>query len=78
MPPEHIASYLSGQVIGTEIAHAQVTYPPNTSYVVLASPDMGGRYVKAMEVAGLRARLGDPAAIVRGLALIAHEAGLIA
>jgi len=78
MPPEQIASYLSGQVIGTEIAHAQVTRPPDTSYVVLASPAMGGRYIKAMEVAGLKARLGDPGAIVRGLALIAHKAGLIA
>jgi len=78
MPPEHIASYLSGQVIGTEVAHARVACPPDTIYVVLASAAIGGHYVKAMEAAGLKARLGDPLAIVRGLALIARKAGLIA
>jgi 2-dehydro-3-deoxygalactonokinase len=78
MAPAHLASYLSGQVIGTEIAHACSTNPKDADYVVLASETIGGRYVKAMQIAGLNARCGDPNSIVKGLARIAREAGLIA
>ncbi len=77
MAPEHLASYLSGQVIGSEVAHAIAGNAGNMDYVVLASPTIGGRYVKAMEIAGLNSRYGDPEAIVRGLALIALKAGLL-
>lgn len=76
--PEHIASYLSGQVIGTEVAHAIRDNPQDAEYAVLASPGIGGRYVKAIEIAGLKVRYGDPQAIVKGLAIIARKAGLIA
>ena len=77
MAPEHLASYLSGQVIGSEVAHAIASNGGNMDYVVLASQTIGGRYVKAMEIAGLKARHGDPEAIVKGLALIALKAGLL-
>ena len=46
-------------------------------YAVLASQGIGGRYVKAIELAGLKVRYGDPEAIVKGLAIIARHAGLI-
>ena len=75
--PEAIASYLSGQVIGTEVAHAISRNPAQAEYCVLASPGIGGRYIKAIEIAGLKVRHGDPEAIVKGLALIARKAGLI-
>jgi len=78
MAPEHLASYLSGQVIGTEIAHAAAINPKDADYVVLASEGIAARYVKAMRIAGLKARAGDPNSIVKGLARIAGEAGLIA
>lgn len=77
LPPESIASYLSGQVIGTEVAHAIRDNPRDAEYVVLASPGIGGRYVKAIEIAGLKVRYGDPEAIVKGLTIIAKQAGLI-
>lgn len=76
--PAAIASFLSGQVIGTEVAHAISGHPKDAKYAVLASPGIGGRYVKAMEMAGLGVRYGDPAAIVRGLALIGRHAGIVA
>jgi 2-dehydro-3-deoxygalactonokinase len=76
--PAHLASYLSGQVIGTEIAHARPGNPKGADYVVLASEEIGARYVKAMRIAGLKARCGDCNSIVKGLARIAREAGLIA
>lgn len=75
--PEAISSYLSGQVIGTEVAHAIRDNPKEAEYVVLASPGIGGRYVKAIEIAGLKVRYGDPQAIVKGLAIIAGKAGII-
>ena len=75
--PEAIASYLSGQVIGTEVAHAIRGNPGDAEYAVLASPGIGGRYVKAIEIAGLKVRYGDPQAIVKGLAIIARKAGII-
>ena len=75
--PTSIASYLSGQVIGTEVAHALRSAPPSAEYAVLASPGIGGRYVKAIEIAGLKVRYGDPQAIVKGLAIIARKAGII-
>ena len=75
--PEAISSYLSGQVIGTEMAHAIRGNPREAEYAVLASPGIGGRYVKAIEIAGLKVRYGDPQAIVKGLAIIARKAGII-
>lgn len=77
LAPEAIASYLSGQVIGTEVAHAIRGNPKDAEYAVLASPGIGGRYVKAIEIAGLKVRYGDPQAIVKGLAMIARKAGII-
>ncbi len=77
LAPEAIASYLSGQVIGTEVAHAIRDNPKDAEYAVLASPGIGGRYVKAIEIAGLKVRYGDPEAIVKGLAIIARKAGII-
>lgn len=75
--PEAISSYLSGQVIGTEVAHAIRGNPRDAEYAVLASPGIGGRYVKAIGIAGLKVRYGDPNAIVKGLAIIARKAGII-
>ena len=77
LAPEAISSYLSGQVIGTEVAHAIRDNPKDAEYAVLASPGIGARYVKAIEIAGLKVRYGDPEAIVKGLALIARKAGII-
>jgi 2-dehydro-3-deoxygalactonokinase len=77
LAPEAISSYLSGQVIGTEVAHAIRDNPHEAEYAVLASPGIGGRYVKAIEIAGLKVRYGDPQAIVKGLAIIARKAGII-
>ena len=64
-------------MIGTEVAHAIRGNPREAEYAVLASPGIGGRYVKAIEIAGLKVRYGDPQAIVKGLAIIARKAGII-
>ncbi|MFT3987994.1 2-dehydro-3-deoxygalactonokinase [Aestuariivirga sp.] len=77
MPAEHLASFLSGQVVGTEVAHAMASRSKAAQYVVLASQGIGSRYMKAMEIAGLSARYGDPLSIVKGLRNIGQHAGVI-
>ena len=75
--PEHLSSYLSGLVIGTEVAHAISSRDAKASYLVLASPGIGGKYISAMQTAGLKVTMGDPLAIVKGEAIVAHAAGVI-
>jgi 2-dehydro-3-deoxygalactonokinase len=73
----HIAAYLSGLVIGAEVAHALSTRRAGADYVVLASPKIGEAYVQALDVANVKARYGDPLAIVKGLRAIGLAAGVI-
>jgi 2-dehydro-3-deoxygalactonokinase len=75
--PEHLSSYLSGLVIGTEVAHAISSRDSKASYLVLASPGIGSKYILAMKAAGLNVSMGDPLAIVKGEAMVAHAAGVI-
>ena len=77
VPTDSLASYLSGIVIGTEVAHATVRNHVTAKYVLLASPGIGGRYVRAMKHAGLDAVMGDPLAIIKGEAEVARIAGVI-
>jgi 2-dehydro-3-deoxygalactonokinase len=75
--PDKISSYLSGLIVGAEIAHAVSSRDASEHYVVLASPGIGGKYVRAMKEAGLRVTMGDPLAIVKGECAVARAAGII-
>ncbi|MFO1034075.1 MAG: 2-dehydro-3-deoxygalactonokinase [Hyphomicrobiales bacterium] len=77
IPGDGLASYMSGLLIGAEVAHALMNRQPGADYMILASPKIGGAYAAAMEVAGATARYGDPLAIVHGLRLIGVAAGVI-
>ena len=77
LKPEQLSSYLSGIIIGTEVAHATLSNDRQAKYVVLASPNIGMRYIRAMKIAGLDVDYGDPLSIVKGEALIAKQAGII-
>jgi 2-dehydro-3-deoxygalactonokinase len=77
LAPEKISSYLSGIVIGSEVAHAVSMRDSTNHYAVLASPAIGGKYVAAMKMAGLRVTMGDPLAIVKGERAVAAAAGII-
>ncbi len=77
MPGDALASYLSGLVIGGEIAHASASRDRDAEYVILASAGIALRYQRAMAAAGLKSRLGDPLAIVKGEAMVAKLAGII-
>jgi 2-dehydro-3-deoxygalactonokinase len=75
--PEHLSSYLSGLVIGAEVAHAIISRDSKASYLVLASPGIGSKYILAMQAARLNVSMGDPLAIIKGEAMVAQAAGVI-
>lgn len=77
VPPAALASYLSGLLIGCEVAHASAALPPGTRLVILAGEGIGQRYLAAMQQAGLAAELGHALAMVKGQALVAQAAGVI-
>jgi 2-dehydro-3-deoxygalactonokinase len=74
MPPEHAASYLSGLLIGTEVHDIlQRTGDQMRSPIqIIGSASLAARYVNALEILGLSARLWQPdeiyIAALRGLA----------
>ena len=77
LPPESISSYLSGLIIGAEVAHAVSMRDSTNHYCLLASPGIGGKYLLAMKHAKLRVEMGDPLSIVHGERAVAHAAGII-
>ena len=77
MPTDQLGSYLSGQVIGTEIAHATAGHAGVAHYNILASPALAQHYVSAMKYAGLKTRFSDPDVAVQGLRKIAQTAGIV-
>ena len=77
MPTDSLSSYLSGQLIGTEIAHAIARNSPTAKYRILATPALGGHYKKAMTIAKLKVSYGESDVVVKGLRRVAMTAGLI-
>ncbi len=77
MPAANLASFLSGQVIGTEVAHAANSTGKAARHIVLASEALVGKYIRAMELAGLRAEAGPTDAAVLGQARIMETIGLL-
>lgn len=72
MPAEHAASYLSGLLIGTEIQDILQRNQMRSPIQIIGSPSLAARYVNALEILGLSARLWQPdeiyVAALRGLA----------
>jgi 2-dehydro-3-deoxygalactonokinase len=77
LEPRALSSYLSGLLIGAEIAHALQSRSKQENYVILASPKIGDRYAKALDVVGVNSSYGDPQAIVKGLRKIGLAAGIL-
>jgi 2-dehydro-3-deoxygalactonokinase len=74
---DKLASYLSGIVIGTEVAHATLSNDRAAKYVILASLGIGSRYLRTLKHAGLDAVMGDPLAVIKGETEVARIAGVI-
>jgi 2-dehydro-3-deoxygalactonokinase len=80
LPASGVASYLSGLLIGSEIAEAQGCLPelPGEGEItVIGASELAERYRLAIEAAGLRARAGQAEAGARGQLRIARSAGLV-
>jgi 2-dehydro-3-deoxygalactonokinase len=77
LAPTALASYLSGLVIGTEIAAARRHFGATRMVTILASPVLTKRYADALLLCDLPARAGLEDAAIRGLARIARVAGLV-
>jgi 2-dehydro-3-deoxygalactonokinase len=75
-----IAAYLSGLLIGSEIAEALACLPEppqDGEITVIGSSELAERYRIAIEHAGLRTRSGHTEASARGQLLIARAASLL-
>jgi 2-dehydro-3-deoxygalactonokinase len=80
LPASTIAAYLSGLLIGSEIAEALACLPapPHSGEItVIGSSELAERYRIAMETVGFSTRPGRPDASARGQLLIARAAGLL-
>ena len=80
LPESAIGSYLSGLLIGSEIAEALSCLeqaPGGEEITVIGSSDLSERYLVAIAQAGLRGRQAAADAGARGLFLIARAAGLL-
>ncbi|MEO6608963.1 MAG: 2-dehydro-3-deoxygalactonokinase [Aestuariivirga sp.] len=74
---EALNSYLSGLLIGTEVAHATMGHDRSAEYQILGSVGLAEAYVTAMKLAGLKVTTGDPLCVISGQRQIAHAAGVI-
>lgn len=70
---KHLSSYLSGLLIGAEIASEE----PVDLVTLIGSEQLSEHYALALHIAGRDALIGDPNAAVRGLQRIGEAAGLI-
>jgi 2-dehydro-3-deoxygalactonokinase len=80
LPESAIGSYLSGLLIGSEIAEALDCLeqaPTDEEITVIGGSDLTGRYLVAIAEAGLRGRRAAEDAVARGHFLIARAAGLV-
>jgi 2-dehydro-3-deoxygalactonokinase len=80
LPASAIGAYLSGLLIGREIAEALdcLDKPPaDQEITVIGGSGLTERYLIAIGDAGLRGRRAAPEAAARGLYLIARAAGLV-
>jgi 2-dehydro-3-deoxygalactonokinase len=75
---DQIAPYLSGLLLGTEIAGARAMFAPGTRPItVIGSPSLAGPFTLALKLAGLNSGLAPADAAVRGLARIGKHIGVL-
>jgi 2-dehydro-3-deoxygalactonokinase len=80
LPASAIGPYLSGLLIGCEIAEALDCLhhaAADRETTVIGTTDLTERYLVAIAAAGLRGRRGAPDAAAQGLFRIARAAGLV-
>ncbi|MBT7664854.1 MAG: 2-dehydro-3-deoxygalactonokinase [Rhodospirillaceae bacterium] len=73
------ASYLSGLLIGAEIAEAHAFIPDTNGapIMIIGNPDLGARYATALSLSGLVGQQAATGAAARGQWRIASAAGIL-
>lgn len=74
LPATELADYLSGLLIGAELADAA---PAGTTFTVIGSPALTERYATAASLCGRMAQPGPPNCAARGAFAIAQRSGLM-
>ena len=77
MPETHVASYLSGLLVGAEVGDAAERDGRSSTFTLLASAQLGSLYLQALGLAGLRAEVAADDIVVRGLVRIMKAKGLV-
>lgn len=75
--PTALPSYLSGVLIGSEIAAAMRHLGQSEELKIIGSQVLGLRYLDACRICGVAADIGAVEAAARGLGRIAEAAGLL-
>jgi 2-dehydro-3-deoxygalactonokinase len=73
---EAVAGYLSGLLIGAEVAAARAAHAAD-AVIVLGGGELASLYARALSAAGAAVEVGDPDAAARGILALAHAAGLV-
>ncbi|WP_423462394.1 2-dehydro-3-deoxygalactonokinase [Promicromonospora sp. MS192] len=76
LEPGHVADYVSGLLIGTEVRHGLRTTPDGV-VALCGPPSTTDRYRAALERGGASVRVVPEGAAVRGLWRVAADAGLV-
>jgi 2-dehydro-3-deoxygalactonokinase len=74
LPAGELADYLSGLLIGAELADA---VPAGATFTVIGSPALTERYATAASLCGRTAQPGPPNCAARGAFAIARRSGLV-
>lgn len=75
MPESHVASYLSGLLIGAEVGSAAARADRAAIFTVLATAQLGGLYLQALKLAGLQGKVAADDIVVTGLTRIINARG---
>jgi 2-dehydro-3-deoxygalactonokinase len=75
---DQIEPYLSGVLLGAEIAGARAMFAPGTRPItVVGAPALTGAFTQALKLAGLNSQLAPADAAVRGLQKIGTQIGVL-
>ena len=76
--PDAGPSYLSGLLIGAEVAAARWAWPAPQVVTLIGEQLLAQRYGEVLNAAGVQALVADPDVTPRGLWRVARAAGMIA
>ncbi|RYG89454.1 2-dehydro-3-deoxygalactonokinase [Loktanella sp. IMCC34160] len=77
IPQEATADYMSGLLIGTEVAAAMGEVEVSGEITIVGRNDLTDRYEAALRTAGLQSRRASEEIVAKGHFLIARAAGLV-